>query len=76
MATDLQHTIDELKSLSIGERLRVVAEIWDSLEDDAVEFPLDPEEQAELQRRLDAYEANPGMVLTWDQVLAQLRSKL
>ena len=51
MATDLQHTIDELKSLSIGERLRVVAEIWDSLEDDAVEFPLGPEEQAELQRR-------------------------
>ena len=72
MAADLQHTIDELKALSVGERLRVVAEVWDSLDDDAADIALLPEEQAELDRRLDAYEANPGNVLTWDQVLNDL----
>ena len=75
MASDLEDTLAGLKALSVDDRLRVVAEVWDSLEDDTSTGLL-PEEQVEIDRRLDAYEANRGNVLTWDQVLSQLQGKL
>ena len=37
---------------------------------------LSAEQQAELARRLEAYKTNPEDVLTWDQVLEQLRGRL
>jgi len=75
MAVDITHTIDELRVLSIDDRLKVVEAVWDSLPEEAV-VSVPPEQGAELNRRLDAYEANPEQLLTWDQVLEQLRGRL
>jgi putative addiction module component (TIGR02574 family) len=75
MSVDVAHTIDELRALSIDDRLKVVEAVWDSLPEEAA-MPLTPEQRAELDRRLDAYEANPDQLLTWDQVLEQLRGRL
>jgi putative addiction module component (TIGR02574 family) len=74
MAIDLQRTIDDLRLLSVDQRLRVVEAIWDSL-DDAVPTPVSPGQRAEINRRLDAYEAAPDDLLTWDQVLERLRKR-
>ena len=76
MAIDIGHTIDEIRSLSVDERLMVVEAVWDSLTDDASLIPLSPVQRAELDRRLDAHEANPSNVLTWDQVLERLQGQL
>ena len=76
MAIDIEHTIDEIKSLSVDERLMVVEAVWDSLTDDASSVPLPPEQRAELDRRLNAHEANPSNVLTWDQVLQRPQGRL
>jgi putative addiction module component (TIGR02574 family) len=75
MAVDVAHTIDELLALPVDDRLRVVAAVWDSLPDEAG-IPVAPEQRVELNRRLDAYEANPNDLLTWDQVLEQLRGRM
>ncbi len=72
---DGTHTIDELSALPVNDRLKVVAAVWDSPPEEAA-MPISPEQRAELNRRLDAYEANPEDVLTWDQVIEQLRERM
>jgi putative addiction module component (TIGR02574 family) len=75
MAVDVARTIDELRALSVDDRLKVVEAVWDSLPEE-VAGAASPQQHAELNRRLDAYEANPQDVLTWDQVLERLRGRL
>ena len=75
MAMNVARAIDELRSLSVDERLQVIHAIWDSLSE-TVTIPMSPQQEAELNRRLDAYEADPSDLLTWDQVLDRLRGRL
>ena len=76
MNMDLGQTIHDLKSLPVAQRLEVVEAIWNSIAEDPTPVALSKEQQAELDRRLEAYKANPEDVLTWDQVLEQLRGRL
>ncbi len=71
---NLERTLSELTSLPIAERLRVVASLWDSIEADAP-VALAPEQRAELERRVQAHENNPGELLTWSEVLDQLPNR-
>jgi putative addiction module component (TIGR02574 family) len=75
MAVDVARTIDELCALPVDDRLKVVTAVWDSLPEET-DVSLSPEQRAELNRRLDAHEANPDAALTWDQVLERLRGRL
>jgi putative addiction module component (TIGR02574 family) len=75
MELDVARTIDELRSLSIDDRLKVVQAVWDSLPEQPT-VAISPEQRAELERRVLAYEANPNDLLTWDQVLDGLRGRL
>jgi len=75
MAIDVENAIEEIKGLPVAERLRVVEAVWDSIAQDPAPPTLSPEQRAELDRRLDAYEANPEDVLTWDEVLERLRGR-
>lgn len=51
-----------LRQLSIEQRMHLVEELWDSIAVDQEALPLTHEQRVELDRRLDAYEAdgNPG----------------
>ncbi len=73
---NVQNTINEIRSLSVTERLKVVAAAWDSIADEAVPVSLSPEQRQELNCRSDAHEASPEDVLTGDQVLERLRGRL
>ena len=48
----------DLRTLSIGERIQLVEELWDSIAADQALLPLTDEQRAELDRRLDAYESD------------------
>jgi putative addiction module component (TIGR02574 family) len=74
MSLDVAHTIETVLSLPPQDRLRVAEAVWDSFP----EQPAHPtiEQQAELNRRLDALESAPEDLLTWNEVLDELRSKL
>ena len=49
---------DDLRTLSIDERMQLVEDIWDSIAADQATLPLTDEQRAELDRRLDAYETD------------------
>ncbi len=55
-----------LRQLSIEQRMHLVEELWDSIAADQEALPLTNEQRVELDRRLDAYEAdgNPGRPAT------------
>ena len=49
---------DDLRTLSIGERMQLVEDIWDSIAPDQAALPLTDEQRVEIDRRLDAYETD------------------
>jgi putative addiction module component (TIGR02574 family) len=65
---------DALRHLSVAERLQLVADLWDTIAEDAPEeaLPLTPELAAELDRRLAEHDADPGSALSWGEVRARL----
>jgi putative addiction module component (TIGR02574 family) len=73
---DLKVTLDEIKSLSVEDRMWLVGEIWDSIADDANEPPLTEPQRHELERRLAHHLANPDDVVPWDDVRARALKRL
>ena len=68
---DLSQTLSELTSLPVADRLRIVESLWNSIESEPV--AVSPEQREEIRRRVKAHEKNPDELLTWEQVLDQLR---
>jgi putative addiction module component (TIGR02574 family) len=66
----MQLTRDEITRLSPEERLRLIEQLWDSLEDEDV--PLPPAQAAELERRLATFDRDRADAVTWDALKAEL----
>jgi len=66
----------KLRELPIEERIKLVEDLWDSIAADKKALPVTPEQKAELDRRLDAYETdqNPGRLAS--DVIADVRRRL
>ncbi len=58
-------TLEEVLHLPVPERIRVVEAIWDSIVDSPDAVALSEEQKAELDRRLDALEKDPGAGSSW-----------
>ena len=61
--------------LSPEERLRLIEELWDSLNKTPETVPLTNAQREELDRRLDDIERSGPEGIPWDQVLQQIRSR-
>lgn len=61
--------------LSPEERLRLIEELWDSLNETPGSVPLTNAQREELDRRLDDLEHSGPEGIPWDQVLQQIRSR-
>jgi len=64
--------MDEIKRLSVAERIQLVQDIWDSIAADRNAQPLTAAEREELDRRLRAYEEDPSGTKTWSEVREDL----
>lgn len=66
----------KLSKLPVEERIKLVEELWDSIASDQKALPLTNEQKAELDRRLDDYEAdgNRGRLAT--ESITEIRRKL
>jgi putative addiction module component (TIGR02574 family) len=69
----MQLTHEEITRLSPDERLALIAQLWDSLEDHQVK--LTPAQLAELERRLATLEEDHAQSVTWEALRAELEER-
>lgn len=68
-----EELIEEIRKLTVDERLDIVDVIWDSLGE---EVALDEATAAELERRMRDYEQSPEEGRPYRDVLVELRTRL
>lgn len=66
----------KLLELPVEERIRIVEDLWDSIAADQKSLLLTAEQKAELDRRLDAYEADGNFGRLAADAIADIRRKL
>ena len=66
-------TAEEIDRLSPEERLALIGELWDSLDD--TEIPLTPAQTAELERRLASFESERDKGISWEVLKRELRQR-
>lgn len=66
----------KLRELPIEERTKLVEDLWDSIAADSKALPVTPEQQAELDHRLKAYEVDKSHGRTAADVLVDVRRRL
>jgi len=66
-------TQDELARLTPPERLALISQLWDSLEDE--QLPLTAAQQTELDRRLETLEQDRRDGITWTAMKAELEQR-
>ncbi|WP_372724241.1 addiction module protein [Novipirellula sp.] len=71
---NVDQAISDLSTLPIGDRLRVVHAIWDTLPDD-VDLSTTPEQQAELDRRLAAHRGDPTTAISHDELMRRVENR-
>ena len=68
-------TTAELTRLPAAERLRLIEELWDSLDVDADDRPLADWQRDEIDRRLDRLESGAAVGAPWSQVRQRITDK-
>ncbi len=71
---NLEQTISELTSLSVVEKLRVIETIWDSISPPQKVAPT-LEQQAEIDRRIAAHDADPTSAISSEELKRRLKSR-
>ena len=66
----------KLRSLPLEERIKLVEDLWDSIAVEQRALPITPEQIAELDRRLEAYEADPDNGRPAVDAVSDIRRKL
>jgi len=64
--------IPEIEQLSAAEKILLLEDLWDSIAVDESSVPVPRSHMAELHRRMQSYEADPGTLLS----LEELRGKI
>jgi putative addiction module component (TIGR02574 family) len=74
----LSNTLAALLKLPAKDRIELAMALWESLTDDEreAELVLTPEQEAELDRRLEEHLANPGSAIPWEEVRRKLARAL
>ena len=67
--------LSALLELSPDEKLDTIEALWTSLNQSPELIPLPKWEKQELDRRQAEYEANPGALLSWEEVQANILAK-
>lgn len=64
--------LSEVLKLPVDERLKLVESIWNSIAEFPDSLELTDSQRQELDRRLEAYEANPTAGIPWSDLKSQL----
>jgi len=66
----------DIEKLNAEEKLRLIEELWESLNDDPSQIPLTRTQREELDRRLDEIDKGDDAGIPWDEVLNRIRKRL
>jgi putative addiction module component (TIGR02574 family) len=75
-AMSAEALIEEARKLSVAERIRIAEELWDSLSEEHLDFPLTSQQRDELETRLADYEAHPEAGSSWEDVRVRIERQL
>lgn len=70
-----RNLIAELKQLSVAERLELIEDVWESLEDEAADGPIPDWQKILVDERLDALDAGTSVGAPLKEVMDRLRSR-
>ena len=63
----------KILQLSIPEKLQLAEELWNDIAIHPYEIHLSPEQEIELDRRLEFHQNNPKADIPWEEVKSKLR---
>ena len=66
----------EPDELSISEKILRVQDLWDDIARQSSDVDLTAAQRDEIERRLRAHEASPGIYTTWEELRARLEREL
>jgi putative addiction module component (TIGR02574 family) len=66
-------TPGDIAGLTAAQRLALIGDLWDSLDD--ADVTLTTAQSAELARRLAAFGADPSRMIAWDDLKAELEKR-
>ena len=66
----------DIDKLAPEERLRLIAELWESLRRAPEDVPLTPAQAAKLDQRLDELDQCDVSLVSWDEVKRRLTARL
>ena len=69
-------TVEELRTLSIEVRLKLVEDIWDTIANSPESLPVTDKQRQELDRRLARLAQSPELGRPWNEVRADLLRRL
>jgi len=72
---DITVTLNEIKALSIADRIRIVQDILESIAAEQAYPDLTTAQKRELDRRISDYETNPDDVMTWEEIKSSIRGQ-
>jgi putative addiction module component (TIGR02574 family) len=70
----IQKEFSKIFEMSVAQRLLLVEDIWDSIEENPEAVPLTDSQKRELEKRLNAYYENPGVGKSWTEVKENILS--
>lgn len=76
MTVNYKNAVDDIKKLSISERILVIEDLWDSIAASNADYPVPDEQKKELDIRLKENADNPDKAKSWDEVKKNIQSKL
>ncbi len=73
---NLDTVLTEVDAWPVGDRIRLMNELWDRLVDQGHEPELTGEQKAELDLRLEEDDVAPDDVVSWEEVKAQALARI
>jgi putative addiction module component (TIGR02574 family) len=64
-----------LRALPLEQRLKLIEDLWDSIEADTDALPLPDWHRAEIDRRLDALDTGASVGAPWEEVRRRIAGK-
>jgi putative addiction module component (TIGR02574 family) len=66
---------EEIRRLSVDERIRLIDQIWDGIAADTEPPPLTAAQRDEIERRIESYRRDPSRVIPAEDVFRELREQ-